>query len=112
MIDLTLIILGTSSPDWEISAIGIFQNQEYDLKQVIKFNSSDLVKDPVSGLPCVSPILQRYCTIINQPFVNRQDACSTRQFISCETGILPIAENGGTGILPVAENGGTGILPV
>lgn len=112
MIGLTLIILGTSSPDWEISAIGIFQNQGYDLKQVIKFNSSDSVKKSVSGLPSVSPILQTYCTIINQPFVNRQDAYSTGKFISCETGILPVAKNSGTGILPVAKNGETGILPV
>lgn len=112
MIGLTLIILGTSSPDWEISAIGIFQNQEYDLKQVIKFNSSDLVKNPVSGLPCVSPILQRYCTIINQPFVNRQDACSTRKFISCETRILPVADNGAISlILETINTEFTAILP-
>jgi hypothetical protein len=63
--------------------------------------------------------------------MNRQDACSTRKFTLCGTGILPVLENGarcefmphklfmnrqdacstrkftlcGTGILPVLENG-------
>jgi hypothetical protein len=110
MVSLTLIILGNSHPDWEIEAIATFQNQEYDLKQVIKFSPSDSVKNPVSGLPCVSPILQRYCAIINPPFMNRQDACEARKFISCGTGILPVTDNGGTGILPVADNGGTSLI--
>jgi hypothetical protein len=26
--------------------------------------------------------------------MNRQDACSTRKFIFCGTGILPVADNG------------------
>ena len=34
------------------------------------------------------------CTIVNNPFMNRQDACSTRKFIFCGTGILPVLENG------------------
>ena len=53
MISLTLIILGTSSPDWEISAIDTFQNQEYDLKQVIKFHPSNSINNQVSALPSV-----------------------------------------------------------
>ncbi|MEG4234134.1 hypothetical protein QUA40_18820 [Microcoleus sp. Pol11C3] len=28
--------------------------------------------------------------------MNRQDACSTRKFIFCGTGILPVLENGAT----------------
>ncbi|MBE9188625.1 glycosyltransferase family 2 protein, partial [Microcoleus sp. LEGE 07076] len=112
MVSLTLIILGNSHPDWEIEAIDTFQNQEYDLKQVIKFNPSDSVKNPVSGLPCVSPILQRYCTIINPPFMNRHLACEARKFISCGTGILPVADNGGTSlILQTIDTELTAILP-
>ena len=34
------------------------------------------------------------CTIVNNPFMNRQDACSTRKFTLCGTGILPVLENG------------------
>ena len=26
--------------------------------------------------------------------MNRQDACSTREFVFCETGILPVVESG------------------
>ncbi|TAG89757.1 MAG: hypothetical protein EAZ09_23720, partial [Oscillatoriales cyanobacterium] len=52
------------------------------------------------------------CTILNKPFMNRQDACSTKKFTLGGTGILPVADIGGTGILPVADIGGTGILPV
>ncbi|TAE65911.1 MAG: hypothetical protein EAZ39_25395 [Oscillatoriales cyanobacterium] len=36
----------------------------------------------------------RYCTIVNKPFMNRQDACSTRDEFFCGTGILPVPENG------------------
>ena len=36
----------------------------------------------------------RHCTILNKPFMNRQDACSTRKLILCGTGILPVADNG------------------
>ncbi|WP_333342511.1 hypothetical protein [Microcoleus sp. T3B2] len=36
----------------------------------------------------------RCCTIVNKLFRNRQDACSTRKFTLCGTGILPVLENG------------------
>ncbi len=36
----------------------------------------------------------RCCTILNYLFRNRQDACSTRKFTLCGTGILPVLENG------------------
>jgi hypothetical protein len=36
----------------------------------------------------------RCCTILNKLFMNRQDACSTRKFTLCGTGILPVLENG------------------
>ncbi|MBE9092791.1 glycosyltransferase family 2 protein [Tychonema sp. LEGE 07203] len=42
MVSLTLIILGECNPDWEIKAIGTWQNQAYDLKQVISLNPSIL----------------------------------------------------------------------
>ncbi|MEG4176918.1 MULTISPECIES: hypothetical protein [unclassified Microcoleus] len=32
----------------------------------------------------------RCCTILNKPFMNRQDACSTKSEFSCGTGILPV----------------------
>ena len=35
-------------------------------------------------------------TILNDLFRNRQDACSTKKFISCGTGILPVLDNGAT----------------
>ncbi|MEG4225462.1 glycosyltransferase family 2 protein [Microcoleus sp. N9_B2] len=41
MVNLTLIILGNSNPDWEIEAIATFQNQTYDLQQVMRFNPSN-----------------------------------------------------------------------
>ncbi|TAD83231.1 MAG: hypothetical protein EAZ78_12485 [Oscillatoriales cyanobacterium] len=41
-----------------------------------------------------SPIILRSCTILNKPFMNRQDACSTRKFTLCGTGILPVADIG------------------
>ena len=41
-----------------------------------------------------SRLKPRCCTIINKPFMNRQDACSTRKFTLCGTGILPVIENG------------------
>jgi hypothetical protein len=51
--------------------------------------------------------------------MNGQDARSTREFICCETGILPVFGSTreficcGTGILPVADNGATSqIKPV
>ena len=43
-------------------------------------------------LPWFIPL--RCCTILNKPFMNRQDACSTRKFTLCGTGILPVLENG------------------
>src|SRR4028118_1925786 len=33
---------------------------------------------------------KRGCSIVNHPFINRQDACSTRDEFYCETGILPV----------------------
>ncbi|MEG3843915.1 glycosyltransferase family 2 protein [Microcoleus sp. herbarium14] len=104
MVSLTLIILGNSTLDWETSAIYTFQNQEYDLKQVIKFHSSDSIKDPVSGLPYVNPILLRYCTIINQPFMNRQDAHSTRDKFYYETGKMAVANKDATGCIPILQD--------
>jgi hypothetical protein len=44
MVSLTLIILGNSNPDWEIEARATFQKQAYDLKQVMRFNPSNLDK--------------------------------------------------------------------
>lgn len=41
MVNLTLIILGNSNPDWEIEAIATFQKQAYDLQQVMRFNPSN-----------------------------------------------------------------------
>ncbi|MEG4452993.1 DUF4347 domain-containing protein [Microcoleus sp. N9_A3] len=41
-----------------------------------------------------SRLKPRCCTILNKPFMNRQDACSTRKFTLCGTGILPVIENG------------------
>jgi Protein of unknown function (DUF2459) len=35
----------------------------------------------------------RYSTILNKPFMNRQDACFTKKIIFCGTGILPVLEN-------------------
>src|SRR4028119_545414 len=35
----------------------------------------------------------RCCTIVNKPFMNGQDARSTRKSILCGTGILPVLEN-------------------
>ena len=35
-------------------------------------------------------------TILNDLFRNRQDACSTKKYISCGTGILPVLDNGAT----------------
>ncbi|NQE38012.1 hypothetical protein E5S67_05794 [Microcoleus sp. IPMA8] len=35
----------------------------------------------------------RSCTILNNLFMHRQDACSTRKFLSCGTGILPVFKN-------------------
>jgi len=50
-----------------------------------------------SGLPIAnrtySPIQKIASTILNQPFMNRQDACSTKSNFSCGTGILPVADN-------------------
>ena len=42
MVSLTLIILGNSNPDWEIEARATFKKQAYDLKQVMRFNPSNL----------------------------------------------------------------------
>jgi hypothetical protein len=39
-------------------------------------------------------LLLTSCTILNYLFRNRQDACSTRKFTLCGTGILPVLENG------------------
>ncbi|NQE35036.1 hypothetical protein E5S67_02765 [Microcoleus sp. IPMA8] len=36
----------------------------------------------------------RGCSIVNNPFMKRQDACSTRDEFYCGTGILPVFENG------------------
>ena len=36
----------------------------------------------------------RCCTIVNKPFMNGQDARSTRKSTLCGTGILPVLENG------------------
>ncbi|MEG4854122.1 hypothetical protein QUB10_24930 [Microcoleus sp. B5-D4] len=66
----------------------------------------------------------RYCNVLNNPFRNRQDACSTRNTLFVEQAsclLLTMVEQArclfhkkynlcGTGILPVADNGGTGIL--
>ncbi|WP_445249950.1 amino acid adenylation domain-containing protein [Microcoleus sp. OTE_8_concoct_300] len=72
----------------------------------------------------VNPFKPNSDIILNDLFRNRQDACSTKKFISCETGILPVLDNNahptlcGTGILPVLDNDahptlcGTGKMPV
>ncbi|WP_445174702.1 hypothetical protein [Microcoleus sp.] len=40
------------------------------------------------------PVDVRCCTFLNKPFMNKQDACSTKSEFSCGTGILPVADNG------------------
>jgi len=42
MVSLTIIILGNSNPEWEIEASVTFQKHAYDLKQIMKFNPSNL----------------------------------------------------------------------
>ncbi|MEG4517635.1 MULTISPECIES: amino acid adenylation domain-containing protein [unclassified Microcoleus] len=44
----------------------------------------------------VNPFKPNSDTILNDLFRNRQDACSTKKFISCGTGILPVLDNGAT----------------
>ena len=43
---------------------------------------------------CLSRLKLRCCTILNKPFMNGQDARSTRKSTLCGTGILPVLENG------------------
>ena len=45
----------------------------------------------------------RYGTLLNNLFMNRQDACSTRDEFSCETGILPVLNNSARCELQPAE---------
>jgi len=44
------------------------------------------------------------CTILNNPFMNRQDACSTIKFIFCGTGILPVADGARSQLKPSGKN--------
>jgi hypothetical protein len=48
----------------------------------------------VEQASCLLPMWYdlRSCTNLNKPFLNRQDACSTKSEFSCGTGILPVAD--------------------
>src|SRR4028119_1429545 len=47
----------------------------------------------------------RCCTIVNKPFMNGQDARSTRKSTLCVTGILPVLENGARCELQPTDSG-------
>ena len=52
---------------------------------------------PIGKSQLLTSLKLRSGTILNKPFMNRQDACSTRKFIFCGTGILPVLENAARG---------------
>ena len=62
-------------------------------------------KSPNSHPPAVvaKQLELRCCTILNKLFMNRQDACSTRKFTLCGTGILPVLEKGARGELELTN---------
>ena len=69
-------------------------------------SASPLVRQGFQPLAQTSSWLKLICcTILNNPFMNRQDACSTRKFIFCGTGILPVADKGAISQLkPTGKN--------
>jgi hypothetical protein len=72
---------------------------------ILAFKSaSPLVRQGLKPLAQSSSRLKLLCcSILNNPFMNRQDACSTRKIIFCGTGILPVADKGARSQLKPTE---------